>query len=153
MSYPFPKHRIDEIIAAPKARQETHPLRFEKHGEHGGKFQIGIDLTDGPFVDMRYLGKATHLAQTSSYDASLILAAYRVRGIGFHAVARNNLRAKLRIPAGWHQNFCDPNLSTLDPASNRHEPLSGFAPMDFGDFIHQCARLWMIDLAAEEPLL
>lgn len=153
MSYPIPKHRIDEIVSAQKVRPETQPLKVEKHGEHGAKFQIGIDLVDGPFVDLRYLGKATTLAQPSSYDASLILAGHRVRGVGFQVVGRNNLRAKRRIKAGWHQNFCNPHVATLDPDYNRHEPLLGFAPSDFGDFIHRCAHLWVIDLAAEEPLL
>jgi hypothetical protein len=153
MSYPIPKHRIDEIVAAPKVRPDTQPLRVERHGERGGRFQIGVDLLDGPFVDLRYLGKATVLAQPTSYDASLILAGHRVRGIGFQAVGRNNLRAKQRIPAGWHQNFCNPHVPTFDAEYNRHEALPGFAPTDFGDFIHRCARLWVIDLAAEEPLL
>ncbi len=153
MSYPIPKHRIDEIVSAPKVRLETQPLKVEKHGEHGAKFHIVVDLMDGPFVDLRYLGKAAFLVKPTSYDASLIVAAERVRGIGYSAVGRNNLRAKKRISAGWHQNFCDPNLPTLDPERNRHEPLPGFAPTDFGDFIYQCARLWVIDLATEEPLL
>lgn len=153
MSYPIPKHRIDEIVAAPKVRPVTQPLRVEKHGEQGGKFQTAVDLMDGPYVDLRYLGKATALAQPATYDASLILAAHRVRGVGHHAVGRNNLRAKRRIPAGWHQNLCDPNLPTGHPEYNRHEPLPGFAPSDFGDFINRCARLWAIDLRAEEPLL
>jgi hypothetical protein len=153
MSYPYPKHRIDEIVASPKIRPETQPLRVEKHGEHGAKFQIVVDLLDGPYVDLRYLGKAAMLASPTSYDASLIVSAERVRGIGFAAVGRNNLRAKKRIPPGWHQNFCNPHLPTLDPERNRHESLPGFAPTDFGDFIHQCARLWVIDLATEEPLL
>lgn len=83
MSYPIPKHRIDEIVAAPKVRPETQPLKVEKHGEHGAKFQIVVDLMDGPFVDLRYLGKAAMLIKPTSYDASLIVAAERVRGIGF----------------------------------------------------------------------
>jgi hypothetical protein len=153
MSYPIPKHRIDEIVTAPKARPDNQPLSVEKQGEHGAKFTVWVDLVNGQFLDLRYLGKATILTQPPSYDASLILAAHRVRGIGFNAVGRNNLRAKKRLPAGWHQNLCNPNLPTLDPEYNRHEPLRGFAPSDFGDFIRQCARLWMIDLKTEEPLL
>lgn len=153
MSYPYPKHRIDEIVAAPKVRAENQALKVEKQGEHGGKFQVAVDLLDGPFVDVRYLGKAALLAQPPTYGASLILAAHRVRGIDYHAVGRNNLRAKRRIPPGWHQNFCHPHLSTLDPEHNRHEALRGFAPTDFEDFIRRCARLWAIDLRAEEPLL
>jgi hypothetical protein len=154
MNYPFPKHRIDEIVAAPKIRRDTEPkISVSGHGESGGKFSLNADLIDGPFVDLRYLGKATDLTLPTTYDASLILAAHRVRGIGHHAVGRNNLRAKKRIPAGWHQNLCDPNLPSMVPESNRHEPLPKFAPTDFGDFINQCAYLWAIDLATEEPLL
>ena len=31
--------------------------------------------------------------------------------------------------------------------------LPGFAPTDFGNFVSLCARLWAIDLKAEEVLL
>jgi hypothetical protein len=153
MNYPFPKHRIDELVSAPKVVRENEQLSVERRGEAGAAFHVNLDLQDGPFVDLRYLGKAGNGAQPHTYEANLILAGYRVRGVGHHAVGRNNLRAKRRIPAGWHQNICDPNLPTVHPESNRHEPLQAFAPSDLGDFINQCARLWAIDLKAEEPLL
>lgn len=153
MSYPFPKHRIDEIVGARKSLLAGQALRIERRGEHGGSFRNDAELIDGPYVDLRFLGKATHLARPSTYDSSLILAAERIRGVGYQAVGRNNLRAKRRIPAGWHQNFCDPNLPTLHSERERHEPLPGFAPTDFGDFINRCADLWKIDLPADAPLL
>ncbi len=62
------------------------------------------------------------------YDASLLLDSERVRGVGYCPVARQNFRAKLTIPAGWHQNICDPNVPTDHPEWNRHEPLPGFQP-------------------------
>lgn len=114
---------------------------------------MNLDLLDGPFVELRYLGKAADHTHPPTYEAALILGAHRVRGIGHHHVGRNNLRAKQRIPAGWHQNRCDPNLPTTHPESNRHEPLPAFAPTDFRDFVTTCARLWAIDLQTEEVLL
>lgn len=153
MNYPFPKHRIDELVSAPKVARGNEKLSVERRGEAGAAFHVDLDLQEGPFVDLRYLGKAANNTQPNTYEASLILAGYRVRGVGHHAVGRNNLRAKRRIPAGWHQNICDPNLPTVHPEYNRHEPLRAFAPSDLGDFINRCARLWAIDLKAEEPLL
>ena len=77
-----------------------------------------------------------------------------MRGIGHCAVGRQNFRAKFRIPPGWHQNVCDPNVPTDDHQNrNRHDPLPGFAPSDFSDFVRKVATLWNIDLAWEEELL
>lgn len=153
MNYPYPRHRIHELVCAPKVVRENERLVVERRGEHGAVFGVNLDLVDGPFVDLRYLGKAADQTEPTSFDASLILGAHRVRGVGFNHVGRNNLRAKLRIPAGWHQNFCDPNVPTVHPEANRHEALTAFAPTDFVDFIGQCARLWAIDLRREEVLL
>lgn len=153
MIYPYPRHRIEELVKAPKVVRENERLAVERKGEHGATFDVNLDLLDGPFVDLRYLGKAANHTQPATYEANLILGGHRVRGVGHHYVGRNNLRAKRRIPAGWHQNFCDPNRPTTHPESNRHEPMPAFAPTDFGDFVGQCARLWAIDLRTEEVLL
>ena len=153
MNYPFPKHRIDELVSAPKVVRENEQLSVERRGETGAAFQVHLDLKKGSFVDLRYVGKAANSTQPDTYEANLLLGGHRVRGVGHHAVGRNNLRAKRRIPAGWHQNICDPNLPTVHLEYNRHEPLRMFAPSDLGDFINRCAHLWAIDLQAEEPLL
>ena len=153
MSYPHTRHQIHELVQAPKVVRENSRLEVASFGEHGGRFDVNLDLMDGPFVDFRYLGKATDQREPAGYEANLILAGHRVRGVGHNYVGRNNLRAKQRIPAGWHQNKVDPNLPTSHVEYNRHEPLPQFAPTDFGDFINKCARLWAIDLKADEVLL
>jgi hypothetical protein len=153
MTYPYPRHRIHELVQAPKIVRENERLEIESKGEHGAAFGVNLDLLDGPYVELRYLGKAANHTLPATYEANLILGAFRVRGVGHNFVGRNNLRAKKRIPAGWHQNLCDPNLPTTHAEYNRHEPMPGFAPTDFGNFVGQCARLWAIDLQTEEVLL
>lgn len=153
MSYRFPRHRIHEIINAPKALTEGQLVEPERVGEQGARFSSFLDLMDGPFVDLRFLGKAGRLNLPTSYDASLLLDAERVRGVGYCPVARQNFRAKLRIPAGWHQNICDPNVSTDHPEFNRHEPLPDFSPTDFTDFTRKAADLWNIDPGWEKELV
>lgn len=153
MSYRFPRHRILEIVSVAKALTEGQSVEPERVGEHGARFSAFLDLVDGPFVDLRFIGKAGRLNLPTSYDASLLLEAERVRGVGYCPVARQNFRAKLRIPAGWHQNICDPNVATDHPEFNRHEPLPDFSPMDFTDFTRKAAELWNIDLGWEKELV
>lgn len=153
MTYSYPRHRIQELVQAPKVVRENERLATERKGEDGASFGVNLDLLDGPFVDLRYLGKAANHTQPPTYEASMILGGHRVRGVGHNHVGRNNLRAKRRIAAGWHQNLCDPNLPTTHAEYNRHEPMAEFAPTDFGDFVGKCARLWKIDLQTEEVLL
>ncbi|MFA6960092.1 MAG: hypothetical protein WC205_04985 [Opitutaceae bacterium] len=153
MSYPFTPTHIHELVQAPKVVRENSQLELVKNGEHGARFDVNLDLLDGPFIDLRYIGKATDQREPAGYEANLILAGHRVRGVGHNHVGRNNLRAKQRIPAGWHQNRVDPNMPTTHVEYNRHEPMPGFAPSDFGDFIGKCALLWAIDLQTPEVLV
>jgi hypothetical protein len=153
MTYPYPRHSIQELVQALKVVRENERLVVERKGENGASFGVNLDLLDGPFVDLRYLGKAANHTLPATYEAGLILGAHRVRGVGHNYVGRNNLRAKRRISAGWHQNLCDPNLPTTHAEYNRHEPMPEFAPTDFGDFVGKCADLWKIDLRTEEVLL
>jgi len=153
MTYPYTRHQIQEFVQAPKIVRENTQLEVSKHGEHGARFDVNLDVPDGPFVDLRYLGKAADHREPPTYEGNLILGGHRVRGVGHNFVGRNNLRAKQRIPAGWHQNRCDPNQPTSHVDYNRHEPLPGFAPSDFGDFIGKCAQLWAIDLQTPEVLV
>jgi hypothetical protein len=153
MNYRYPNHRIAEIVNAPKCVTGSGTVAPEKNGTHGARFEVPLDLIDGPFVDLRYLGKAGQLDNVISYDASLLLDQQRARGIGYSPLGRQNFRAKLRVPAGWHQNICDPNVATDDPNWNRHEALPGFSPTDFEDFTRRSAGLWKIDLGWEGGLL
>ena len=153
MSYRYPPFRIAEIVAAAKCLTDGQSVEHERIGEHGARFDAYLDAVDGGFIDLRFLGKATRLDLPASYDASFLLDSERVRGVGYCLVARENFRAKLRIPAGWHQNFCDPNLPTDHPESNQHEPLPGFHPTDFTDFTRKTAQLWNIDLGWEKTLV
>jgi hypothetical protein len=153
MNFRYPSHRITEIVASPKCVTGDGKVTPVKKGAHGAGFDVTLDLVDGPFVDLRYIGKAGRLDKIESYDASLLLDQRRVRGIGYSPVARQNFRAKRRVPAGWHQNYCDPNVATDDPNWNRHDPLPGFAPTDFEDFTRLSAKLWVVDLGWEGGLL
>ena len=98
-------------------------------------------------------GQSRRTQQPPTYESALILGGHRVCGVGHNFVGRQNLRAKQRIPAGSHQNRCDPNLPTTHVEYNRHEPLPTFTPTDFDDFIRKCATLWAIDLQAPEVLV
>ena len=153
MSYPHTRHQINDLVQAPKVLRENSRLEVAKFGEHGGKFEVHLDIVGRGYIDLRYLGKATDQREPASYEANLILTGHRVRGVGHNHVGRNNLRSKQRIPAGWHQNKVDPNLPTSHVEYNRHEPLPHFAPSDFGDFIGKCAWLWTIDLKTPEVLV
>lgn len=152
MNFRYPRHRIQEIVKAPKCVTEGRALEIEAR-RGGSRFDVPLDLIDGPFCDLRFLGHAGQADDPTTYDASLLLDQMRVRGIGYHPVGRRNFRAKQRIPAGWHQNICDPNVPTDHPDWNRHEALPGFAPSDFSDFVRRAAGLWSVDLRWEEELL
>ena len=148
MSYPHPTHQIQEIISKPKCLPAGEAVELERCGKErkSMKFETRPHLIDGGFIDMRFLGSAPRLDQPETYDASFLIANQRVRGVGYNPIARENLRYKNRIPKGWHQNVCDPNLPTNDVRQNIHQPLAGFAPSDFQDFMSQTAKMWNIDL-------
>ena len=152
MKYPYSSHRISEMVAAPKCLRENETFEVMRRGSKGGAFDARLDLLDGPFVDLRYLGKTHDFNDVTSSEASLLLDAYRVRGVGFNNVGRRRFY-KDRISPGWHQNVLDPNLSTGDENNNRHIPLPDFTPVDFDDFVRKTSALWSIDLSLEERLL
>lgn len=151
MSYPHPTHQIQEIIAKQKCLPPEATVELERCGRErkSVKFETRPQLIDGGFIDMRYLGSAPRLDQTDTYEAAFLLANRRVRGVGYNPIERQNLRYKRRIPHGWHQNVCDPNLPTNDERYNVHHPLPGFAPMDFKDFVSRTAEMWNINLGWE----
>lgn len=150
MSYPYKTHQIQEILEKPKCLSSGDTLELKSAcGGHGKNFETRPELIDGPFLDLRYLGKAPVPADARTYDAVFLIANQRVRGVGYNEVARKSFRFKNRISKGWHLNVCDPNLPTNDPKQNIHHPLEGFSVTDFRDFINQTARLWKIDLGWE----
>lgn len=151
MSYPHPSHQIEEIVALPKCLPPDATLELERCGKErkSVKFETRPHLIDGGFIDMRYLGNAPRLDQPETYEAAFLLANQRVRGVGYNPIPRENLRYKRRIPKGWHQNVCDPNLPTHDDRQNVHHPLPDFAPTDFKDFVSRTAEMWNIDLGWE----
>jgi len=150
MSYTYKPHQIEEFLRLEKCLPPGDTLELEKMSHGGGRhFETRPQLVDGPYVDMRYLGKAPELDNTETYDANFLLANQRVRGVGYDPTGKWNFRFKKRIPKGWHLNVCDPNLPTNDDAQNIHHPLPGFQTTDFRDFINQTAKLWNIDLGWE----
>ena len=74
MAYPIPTHRIHEIVAAPKCLRDGEILEVTAKGPFGAGFDVTLDLIDGPYVDLRYLGKAHDAARVEGYEANLILA-------------------------------------------------------------------------------
>lgn len=150
MNYPYATHQIQEIVDKPKCLPPGDTLELERSGSGTGRaFETRPQLVDGPFVPLRYLGKAPVLDDPTSYDASFLIANQRVRGIGYNELGRRNFRFKERIHKGWHLNVCDPNLPSNDPKQNIHHALPGFTVTDFRDFIGQTAARWIIDLGWE----
>ena len=150
MSYRYKPHQIQEILDKPKCLPPGDTLELQRAGSGGGRaFETRPQLTDGPFVDLRYLGSAPVLDEPTSYEAAFLIDNQRVRGVGYHELGRANFRFKQRIPKGWHLNVCDPNLPTNGPGQNIHHPLPDFTVTDFHDFISQTAAKWKIDLGWE----
>jgi hypothetical protein len=151
MTYPYKPHQIDEILQKDKCLPPGDKLELEKmsKGGIGRHFESRPQLVDGPFMDMRFVGKAPAFDKPETYDASFLLANQRVRGVGYDSIGRQNFRFKKRIPKGWHLNVCDPNLPSDVPKQNIHQPLPDFSTTDFRDFINQTAKMWKIDLGWE----
>ena len=152
MPFLYPSHRIHEFIKAPKVVRDGENFTVSSKGQQGAGFDVNLDLLDGAFVDLRYLGGTHDVAVPESYKSALLLAGQRVRGVDYVPVGQRRFY-KDRIPAGWHQNVIDPNLPTDHDDANRHVPVPGFSPTDFKDFIKLTADLWSIELAWEETML
>lgn len=84
MSYPYKPHQIEEILRLEKCLPPSDTLELERMSKDGiGRhFESRPQLVDGPFVDMRYIGKAPELDNPETYDASFLMANQRVRGVG-----------------------------------------------------------------------
>jgi len=153
MSYRFPPFRIHEIVRDEKCLTEGEVLIPPGKNSLPSSFGVNLDLVDGPFCDLRFLGKAVHLNDPSTYHTNLLLEQQRVRGIGYNPIGRQKFRSNMSIPKGWHENVCDPNAATDHPDRNRHVLLNGFEPTDYSDFIRKSAQKWNIDLGWEEGLI
>ncbi len=153
MRYPYPSHRIHEIVRGRKCVREGENFEVRSKGERGAAFDVNLALMDdGPFSDPRYLGNTHDKAKPEGYASSLLLGGQKVRGVDYHAVGQRRWY-KQRIPPGWHQDLLDPNLPTRHEDYHRGEALPQFAPTDFRDFIAKTAELWNIDLDLEESML
>lgn len=109
---------------------------------------------DGPaLIDLRFHVRAPVFDDPETFEAALILANERIRGIGWHPTGKKRFYGKQVIPKGWHQNVIDPNLLPGHPDENRHVPLADFNPTDLADFFTKSAALWHIDFHYEEGLL
>lgn len=151
MKYPYPAPRIEELVRHEKHLPEGDLLVVMPASKGKGihSFETRPQLVEGPFLDMRYLGKAPVPADTKTYDATFLLANQRVRGVGYAEVGRHRFRFKERIQVGWHLNLCDPNVPTTDPRRKVHQPLNDFSVSDFHEFIRKTAALWRIRLGEE----
>src|SRR5688500_5815206 len=134
MNFRYPRHRIQELVAAEKTVAGGGKLEISVRGQSAASFDTPLDLVAGTVLDLRFLGRGARRDEPQTYDSSLLVDQQRVRGVGFCGFERKNFRAKRRIPAGWHHNICDPNMPTDHPEWNRHEALPGFEPADFRDF-------------------
>src|SRR4051812_35478264 len=127
MSYPYTTKQIQEILDKPKCLPAGDTVELQRTSRDAGRtFDTRPQLIDGPFVDLRYLGKAPVLDEPTSYDASFLIANQRVRGVGYNEIEHSNFRLRKTKPKGWHLNVCDPNLPTNDPRQNDHEPMPDF---------------------------
>ena len=160
MSFPYTSHQIREIAKAAKVLRRPEllnpgePIPFDKYGDHGKRIDLMLDLVDGPaLIDLRFHVHAPVFDAPDTFEAALILANERVRGIGWHATGKKRFYGKQVIPRGWHQNVIDPNLTPGHKEQNRHLPLDGFNPTDLADFFAKAAALWQIEIHFEESLL
>lgn len=159
MSFPYTSEQIREIVKAAKRLRraellsEGEPIPFETYEGRGRRLMLDVDLTDQPaVVQLRFHVRAPILDNPETYEAALLLAHQRVRGIGWAATGKKRLYGKQVVPKGWHQNVIDPNLPPNHPDFNRHVPLEAFEPTDLADFSVKAAALWHIELPFEKGL-
>jgi hypothetical protein len=113
---------------------------------------VDLDLKVGALMDLRLRICAGRFDDPTTYEAALILADQRVRGIGYSATRKARFY-KQRIPKGWHENAIDPNLPTRDEERNRHKPVTDIEPTDLEDFLRKVCKRWNIELPSGDALL
>ena len=147
MSFPYSTRQVREIAEAAKVLRQPdvlnpgEPIPFRKYGDHGKRLNLLLDLVDGPpLLDLKFHVRAPVFDNPETYEAALILAGERVRGIGWHATGKRRFY-KQAIPKGWHQNVIDPNLPSGHPDRDPHPPLDDFHPTDLADFFTKAAAM------------
>ena len=161
MNFPYTSEQIREIVKntkvlrRPEILRAEKPLPFESYGERGRKIDLLLDLADGPsLVDLRFQVRAPIFDNPETFEAALILASQRIRGIGWNPTGKKRLYGKQVIPKGWHLNVIDPNLPRNNPDFNRHLEIPDFVPpTDLADLFTKAAKLWHIDIEFEKGLL
>ncbi len=160
MSFPYTTQQIREIVQSPKTLRHSElleagePIPFQNYGERGKRIDLLLDLVDGPIlVDLRFHVRGPVFDNPESYEAALILAGERIRGIGWNATGKKRFYGKEVIPKSWHQNVIDPNLPLSHPDRNPHLPLEPFEPTELTDFFTKAANVWHINLQFNEGLL
>jgi hypothetical protein len=83
MSFRFPSHRIQEIVGAQKCVRLGQKTVFEKHGEHGQKLAVDLDLVDGPLLNLKLFVACGNVANPETYTGALTLEGERIRGLEF----------------------------------------------------------------------
>jgi hypothetical protein len=160
MNFLYRSEQIGDIVNAPKVLrrpellEKGQPLPFSSYGERGKRIDLWLDLKDSrTLIDLRLHVRAAVFDAPEMFEATLILASERVRGIGWNPTGKKRFYGKQIIPKGWHQNVIDPNLAPNHSDKNRHLPLRNFEPTDLAAFFTATAELWHIDLPIEESLL
>lgn len=159
MNFPYLSRQILEVVTAPKVLRRPEllvkgkPLQFSSYGDKGRRIDLDLDLADGvSLLALRFHVRAPIFDDSTGFEAALILANARVRGIGWHATGKKRYYRQA-TPKGWHQNVIDPNLPPGHDDNNRHLPINDFAPTDLAAFFASAAKIWNITLPDEEYLL
>lgn len=158
-TYPFTTVQIREIVEAPKSLRHPEFLyrgkdfAFDRYGDRGRRIELWLDVSNPASVlDLKLHIRGSVVDDPETFEAALLLAGRRVRGIGWHATGKKRFY-KQAIPKGWHQNILDPNAAVGSDRDNRHDPLISFEPTDLADFLMKAADLWKISLPIERSLL
>lgn len=159
VSFPYTSEQIREIVKATKKLRRPEllpaggPIPFAAYEGTGRRLMLDVDLADQPaIVQLGFHVRAPIFDNPETYEAALLLAHQRVRGIGWDPTGKRRLYGKQIVPKGWHQNVIDLNLPQNHPDFNRHLSLDAFEPTDLADFFIKAAALWHIDLPLEKGL-
>ena len=152
--FPLSSARIRDVLQAPKRIvKDIHDVLIHAHsGVKGIEFRIEVEMMDEGYLPMQLIGRATDPTDPQTYHIVLTAHGERLRGVDYQRLAKRK-GYKIKIPAGWHQNVCDPNLPSRNDEDNRHDAMPDFRPADFLDFVRKVAAKWKIDLGEKDELL
>lgn len=159
MPFPYTTFQIQEIVKGrkvlrrPELLQEGRPIPFQNYDGESKRLDLDLDMPGQPAIlALKFHVRAPVVNNPDTYEAALILANERIRGIGWNATGKKRLYGKQVVPKGWHQNVLDPNLPKGHTDINRHLALDDFKPAHLTDFFLKAAELWHIDLPIEKGL-